>query len=200
MCFYEHTRIVFDYELIVVALVLSTVHSLRRDLRVRTMKTNDNQTLSATDVLAPTTMKNAAKCDTSCELQNPVSHQNFERTLHFPWEVCLLECLSIPTQEWLYPIHSWESAVSSTRAWDVIELGFSFRREGDASLHSLRWIPKTKARRCFNLYEWNESHLLFFPAVWEWSNCGHHSMSLKIRTIHPIGPPISQEYPLNLSI
>ena len=35
------------------------------------------------DVLAPTTMKNAAKCDTSCELQNPVSHQNFERNLHF---------------------------------------------------------------------------------------------------------------------
>ena len=28
-------------------------------------------------------MKNAAKCDTSCELQNPVSHQNFERILHF---------------------------------------------------------------------------------------------------------------------
>jgi hypothetical protein len=43
----------------------------------------NNQTLSAMDVLAPTTMKNAAKCDTSCELQNPVSHQNFERTLHF---------------------------------------------------------------------------------------------------------------------
>ena len=35
------------------------------------------------DVLAPTTMKNAAKCDTSCELQNLVSHQNFERILHF---------------------------------------------------------------------------------------------------------------------
>ena len=49
------------------------------------------------DVLAPTTMKNAAKCDTSCELQNPVSHQNFERNLHFLWEVCLLECLFIPT-------------------------------------------------------------------------------------------------------
>ena len=28
-------------------------------------------------------MKNAAKCDTSCELQNPVNHQNFERTLRF---------------------------------------------------------------------------------------------------------------------
>ena len=36
--------------------------------------------LSATDVLAPTTMKNAAKCDTSCDLQNPVNHRNFERT------------------------------------------------------------------------------------------------------------------------
>lgn len=35
------------------------------------------------DVLAPTTMKNAAKCDTSCELQTLVSHQNFERILHF---------------------------------------------------------------------------------------------------------------------
>ena len=35
------------------------------------------------DVLAPTTMKNAVKCDTSCELQNPVSHQIFERNLHF---------------------------------------------------------------------------------------------------------------------
>jgi len=39
--------------------------------------------LSATDVLAPTTMKNAAKCDTSCELQKLVSHQVFERTLRF---------------------------------------------------------------------------------------------------------------------
>ena len=39
--------------------------------------------LSATDVLAPTTMKNAAKCDTSCDLQNPVNHQNFERILRF---------------------------------------------------------------------------------------------------------------------
>ena len=55
------------------------------------------KTLSATDVLAPTTMKNAAKCDTSCELRNPVSHQNFERTLHFLRGVCLLECLFIPT-------------------------------------------------------------------------------------------------------
>ena len=36
------------------------------------------------DVLAPTTMKNAAKCDTSCDTQIFVSHQNFERNLRFP--------------------------------------------------------------------------------------------------------------------
>jgi hypothetical protein len=53
------------------------------------------------DVLAPTTMKNAAKCDTSCELQNPVSHQNFERILHFLWGVCLLECLFLPTNPFM---------------------------------------------------------------------------------------------------
>ncbi len=43
----------------------------------------DDTKLSATDVLAPITMKNAANCDTSCDLQNPVNHQNFERTLRF---------------------------------------------------------------------------------------------------------------------
>jgi len=59
----------------------------------------NEKTLSAMDVLAPTTMKNAAKCDTSCESQNPVSHQNFERSLHFRKGVCLLECLFIQPQE-----------------------------------------------------------------------------------------------------
>ena len=55
----------------------ATKHDLRRGLTECTIQ------LSATDVLAPTSMKNAAKCDTSCELQNPVNHQNFERTLRF---------------------------------------------------------------------------------------------------------------------
>ena len=67
------------------------------DLIVSTYQSINEKTLSATDVLAPTTMKNAAKCDTSCELRNPVSHQNFERILHFLRGVCLLECLFIPT-------------------------------------------------------------------------------------------------------
>ena len=34
------------------------------------------------NVLAQLTMKNAAKCDMHCELQNSVSQQMFERSLH----------------------------------------------------------------------------------------------------------------------
>ncbi len=61
---------------------LSTYHIPKLKKLGRKYKKND-LTLSAMDVLAPTPMKNAAKCDTSCELQKPVSHQNFERNLHF---------------------------------------------------------------------------------------------------------------------
>ena len=57
------------------------------------------------DVLAPTTMKNAAKCDTSCESQNPVSHQNFERNLHF------LGSMSVGVSVYTHKITNFESAV-----------------------------------------------------------------------------------------
>ena len=56
-------------------------------------------------------MKNAAKCDTSCDLQNPVNHQNFERILRFrdipgsmlvgvsvnPTRTPLLRCARLPS-------------------------------------------------------------------------------------------------------
>ncbi len=45
------------------------------------------------DILVPITMKNAAKCDTQCELQNSLNHQIFERN---PRQVLLryfLACL-----------------------------------------------------------------------------------------------------------
>ena len=35
------------------------------------------------DASARVTMKDAAKCDKHCELQNSVNQQNFERILHF---------------------------------------------------------------------------------------------------------------------
>ncbi|CAL8155665.1 unnamed protein product [Prunus armeniaca] len=37
--------------------------------------------LSAMDILALALMKNVAKCDTWCELQNPVNHRVFKRKL-----------------------------------------------------------------------------------------------------------------------
>ena len=46
------------------------------------------------DILVPITMKNAAKCDKQCELQNSASHQIFERN----WRrmdtppACLFQC------------------------------------------------------------------------------------------------------------
>ena len=50
--------------------------------------------LLTTDILARATMKNAAKCDTLCELQNSVNHRDFERILRLQvlLEACLFEC------------------------------------------------------------------------------------------------------------
>ena len=49
--------------------------------------------LSATDISSLASMKNVAKCDTWCELQNPVNHRVFERKLRpkpsWPGHVCL---------------------------------------------------------------------------------------------------------------
>ena len=41
------------------------------------------QQLSATDVSAQVTMKDAAKCDKRCEWQNSANQENAERILHF---------------------------------------------------------------------------------------------------------------------
>jgi hypothetical protein len=49
--------------------------------RALTGRIINRKQLSATDILALATMKNAAKCDKQCELQNSVNHQNFERIL-----------------------------------------------------------------------------------------------------------------------
>ena len=45
------------------------------------LPTNSLSQLAATDVSAQTTMKDAAKCDKHCEMQNSVNQQTFERTL-----------------------------------------------------------------------------------------------------------------------
>lgn len=48
---------------------------------VRRILSYMSKRLSATDISALASMKNVAKCDTWCELQNPVNHRVFERKL-----------------------------------------------------------------------------------------------------------------------
>lgn len=45
------------------------------------LSSTKTERLSATDISALASMKNVAKCDTWCELQNPVNHRVFERKL-----------------------------------------------------------------------------------------------------------------------
>ena len=49
--------------------------------RSRAASREKTKRLSATDISALASMKNVAKCDTWCELQNPVNHRVFERKL-----------------------------------------------------------------------------------------------------------------------
>lgn len=49
--------------------------------RCRLSAKENTERLSTTDISALASMKNVAKCDTWCELQNPVNHRVFERKL-----------------------------------------------------------------------------------------------------------------------
>ena len=122
------------------------------------------------DVLAPTTMKNAVKCDTSCESQNPVSHQNFERSLHFFGSMSV--GVSVPSTpfrggddrfQWKRVKMQCVSVCSSAAVF--LDLCRKTRRQSiDCLLHKSEQ-DKT--------------------AFWQYES---------------FGPPLSQDYPLNLSI
>jgi hypothetical protein len=49
------------------------------------------------DILVPITMKNAAKCETQCELQNSASHQIFERSRRLSdiRLACIFQCVRL---------------------------------------------------------------------------------------------------------
>ena len=53
----------------------------KRCARAASSSSNMSKRLSATDISALASMKNVAKCDTWCELQNPANHRVFERKL-----------------------------------------------------------------------------------------------------------------------
>ena len=139
-------------------------------------------------------MKNAAKCDTSCELQNLVSHQNFERNLrflvkHVCWSVCF-----IPTE----PILLYGSGAGcrcdalNKASHSHAQMKHHFFGRGNTA-ENMTWnIPtffddrrRNHSFRDVILYQIlpeNES-----PSIYKSSSFG-------------IGPPIRQDYPLNLSI
>ena len=135
------------------------------------------QTLSAMDVLAPTPMKNAVKCDTSCELQNQwvIKTLNASCTSLYR-EVCLLECLFIPT------------IPHSLKQGEVLNAAHRFLRKAraDEKTNLITDPIQCNAGRTrddiITRLKGNTSKL-----------CSSISYS-------QLGPPISQEYPLNLSI
>ena len=61
----------------------ATAHSKATIVFVMRWLKNVLPQLSATDISAQASMKNAAKCDNHCELQNSVNQWNVERILHF---------------------------------------------------------------------------------------------------------------------
>ena len=92
--------------------------SLNQNQRIKTLsgesqmkrKKLNNQTLSATDVLAPITMKNAAKCDTSCELHS----QRVIKTLNAPC-TSLTRSMSVGVSVEL----SWASLLVDSLLWPL---------------------------------------------------------------------------------
>jgi len=78
-----------------------------------------NSQLSAMDASARAPMKNAAKCDKHCELQNSVNQQNFERSWRF-WDTpksmsasvsplfhAKLWCFCVPAKTLAHEEYAW---------------------------------------------------------------------------------------------
>jgi len=110
--------------------------------------------------LAPTTMKNAAKCDTSCELQNLVSHQNFERNLrflvkHVCWSVCFIPTEA--TYSCSTPLKSFRRRLSRTASLPVLVM--------------LRWNTIFGAiylapNMTWNNFLWRQKKKPLIPVTW----------------------------------
>ena len=142
-------------------------------------------------------MKNAAKCDTSCDLQNPVNHQNFERILRFrDMPGSMLVGVSVDTTR---P----PSFSPGMRSWGGLCVFRSASSEctepRERDLYRLCCTELLTAC-CFG------GATLYSPSV----TCQRGVVSQLFRSCGPLGgaalsqlsfgPPIKQEDPLNLSI
>ncbi len=132
---------------------------------MRITKTKIKRKFSTMDILVPITMKNAAKCDKQCELQNSANHQIFER--NWRWRdilsACLFQCLETSsTLLWL--------KAASTKSWAVIshegrERGRPTRRSSHIScVISLALVPSSiqtlnQKQKKSTLCIWNQARL-----------------------------------------
>lgn len=76
---------------------------------------NMSKRLSATDISALASMKNVAKCDTWCELQNPVNHRVFERKLRPKPLGRGHACLGVTRRCPPKPLGSWAGRMMASR-------------------------------------------------------------------------------------
>ena len=156
-------------------------------------------------------MKNAAKCDTSCDLQNPVNHQNFERILRFrDTPGSMLVGVSVDTTRAPSPRPSSLSlslSLSSERANEGPARGGA-----DSECSGVSHAPSAPNR--VNEASRALPHRVVDGARFGGDSrltktCAGHAgcflpalqhISAGIRTPLSFGPPIKQEDPLNLSI
>ena len=131
-------------------------------------------------------------------IAKPVSHQNFERNLHFPRGVCLLECLFIPTPSTTSQRTSRRSGLPVVRLscgenagtvhaprcktfYESITITAVSPQLGERDVN---WITKSVKRVC--------------PK--QGNSCDGQVKRVVLVVFLHVGPPIRQEYPLNLSI
>ena len=97
--------------------------------------------LSATDISALASMKNVAKCDTWCELQNPVNHRVFERKLRPKplgrGHACLGVTHRCPPLRNPSPLERDDG----TWVWADIGLPWAERLAVGLNLSRRRWVP-----------------------------------------------------------
>ena len=112
-----------------------------RGARGGTCASLKHKRLSATDISALASMKNVAKCDTWCELQNPVNHRVFERKLRPKplgrGHVCLGVTQRCPPQP-----SRWRGRKMASR--ELLASRLAQKRVLGCDRRGIRWLSKNR--------------------------------------------------------
>lgn len=139
--------------------------------------------LSATDISALASMKNVAKCDTWCELQNPVNHRVFERKLR---PRLLAEGTS-----------AWASRIATPPTTTVVEGRMMVSRASPGAV-GLNKEPKASVCRGDRWRTrprpWNQ------PVAHTFEYRARRTHCCRLVASQTLRPQVRRGYPLNLSI